>query len=83
MEVVDWGLEKRDDAEKRECGRRKRKNSPEASDVGEGGPVDPLSDIHAVLEGSALVPFLETKLQVKAQMNTVMLGMSQNLGDGN
>jgi len=38
--------------------RRKRKHSPEAA-----GPVDPLSDLYAVLEGSALVPFLESKLQ--------------------
>ena len=40
--------------------RRKRKHSPEAA-----GPVDPLSDLYAVLEGSALVPFLESKLQAR------------------
>jgi len=43
-------------------GRRKRKHSP---DVG-SGPVDPLSDLYAVLEGSALVPFLESKLQANS-----------------
>jgi len=30
------------------------------------GPVDPLSDLYAVLEGSALVPFLESKLQANS-----------------
>ena len=66
VEVVDRDLEnmERDDLERRGGGRRKRKHSPEAADGGEGGPVDPLSDLYAVLEGSALVPFLETKLQV-------------------
>ena len=63
-EVVE-NLERDDlDLERRGLGRRKRKHSPEAADGGEGGPVDPLSDLYAVLEGSALVPFLETKLQV-------------------
>merc|ERR1719336_2022045 len=38
-------------------GNRKRKHSPEAI------PVDPISDLYAVLEGSALVPFLESRLQ--------------------
>jgi len=42
--------------------RRKRKHSPE----GGIGPVDPLSDLYAVLEGSALVPFLESKLQANS-----------------
>ena len=28
--------------------------------------VDPLSDLYAVLEGSALVPFLESKLQANS-----------------
>jgi len=42
--------------------RRKRKHSPE----GGSGPVDPLSDLYAVLEGSALVPFLESKLQANS-----------------
>jgi len=53
--------------------RRKRKHSPD--DVAQAdpsgsssnvGPVDPLSDLYAVLEGSALVPFLETKLQANS-----------------
>jgi baculoviral IAP repeat-containing protein 6 len=43
-------------------GRRKRKHSPEIVN----GPVDPLSDLYAVLEGSALVPFLESKLQANS-----------------
>lgn len=38
---------------------RKRKHSPDPAN----GPIDPLSDLYAVLEGSALVPFLESKLQ--------------------
>jgi len=42
--------------------RRKRKHSPEV----QGGPVDPMSDMYAVLEGSALVPFLESKLQANS-----------------
>jgi len=42
--------------------RRKRKHSPEAG----SGPVDPMSDLYAVLEGSALVPFLESKLQANS-----------------
>jgi len=42
--------------------RRKRKHSPE----GGSGPVDPLSDLYAVLEGSALIPFLESKLQANS-----------------
>lgn len=47
--------------------RRKRKHSPEAIEAGvDAGPVDPLSDLYAVLEGSALVPFLETKLQANS-----------------
>ena len=81
VEVVERDLVEnleRDDLERRGGGRRKRKHSPEAADGGEGGPVDPLSDLYAVLEGSALVPFLETKLQVKAQMNTVCWGMEMN-----
>jgi len=49
-------VEDRDEEEVRGC-KRKRKHSPEAS------PVDPISDLYAVLEGSALVPFLESRLQ--------------------
>jgi hypothetical protein len=30
------------------------------------GPVNPLSDLYAVLEGSALIPFLESKLQANS-----------------
>ena len=67
VEVVDREDLERDDLERRGGGRRKRKHSPEAADGGEGGPVDPLSDLYAVLEGSALVPFLETKLQVETE----------------
>jgi len=48
--------EERDLEDIRGC-KRKRKHSPEAS------PVDPISDLYAVLEGSALVPFLESRLQ--------------------
>merc|ERR1719370_2110663 len=69
VEVVERDLVEnldRDDLERRGGGRRKRKHSPEAADGGEGGPVDPLSDLYAVLEGSALVPFLETKLQASS-----------------
>ena len=43
--------------EERGC-KRKRKHSPGAET-----PVDTRSDLYAVLEGSALVPFLESKLQ--------------------
>lgn len=54
--------------------RRKRKHSPDdvAAQVdtpgssSTEGPVDPLSDLYAVLEGSALVPFLEIKLQANS-----------------
>eukprot|EP00090_Calanus_glacialis_P046596 TRINITY_DN9229_c0_g1_i1.p1 TRINITY_DN9229_c0_g1~~TRINITY_DN9229_c0_g1_i1.p1 ORF type:complete len:1000 (-),score=433.85 TRINITY_DN9229_c0_g1_i1:164-3163(-) len=56
VEVVD-----RDDGSRTGV-RRKRKHSPE----GGSGPVDPLSDLYAVLEGSALVPFLESKLQANS-----------------
>jgi len=50
--------------------RRKRKHSPDeiaAAAAGGGGagavpPIDPQSDLYAVLEGSALIPFLESKL---------------------
>ena len=56
VEVVE-----RDDASRTGV-RRKRKHSPE----GGSGPVDPLSDLYAVLEGSALVPFLESKLQANS-----------------
>ena len=42
----------------------------ESSDPNHGGPsmltVDPLSDLYAVLEGSALLPFLESKLQANS-----------------
>jgi hypothetical protein len=31
-----------------------------------GGPVNPLADLYAVLEGSALIPFLESKLQANS-----------------
>ena len=41
-------------------GKRKRKHSP---DTGAAAPIDPISDLYAVLEGSALVPFLESRLQ--------------------
>merc|ERR1719228_3251739 len=70
VEVVDRdNLDNLDnlELERRGGGRRKRKHSPEAAADGvEGGPVDPLSDLYAVLEGSALVPFLETKLQANS-----------------
>ena len=36
--------------------KRQRKSSPHST------PIDPISDLYAVLEGSALVPFLESKL---------------------
>ena len=32
-------------------------------DLAEDGPINPLSDLYAVLEGSALIPFIESKLQ--------------------
>ena len=51
VETVD---EERDLEDIRGC-KRKRKHSPESS------PVDPISDLYAVLEGSALVPFLESR----------------------
>ena len=38
-------------------GKRKRKHSPDSA------PHDPISDLYAVLESSALVPFLESRLQ--------------------
>ena len=38
---------------------RNRKHSP---DTGTAAPIDPISDL-AMLEGSALVPFLESRLQ--------------------
>ena len=41
-------------------GNRNRKHSP---DTGAAAPIDPISDLYAVLEGSALVPFLESRLQ--------------------
>ena len=41
-------------------GKRNRKHSP---DTGAAAPIDPISDLYAVLEGSALVPFLESRLQ--------------------
>ena len=60
--------------------RRKRKHSPD--EVAQAGgavamssptdestsssPIDPLSDLYAVLEGSALIPFLESKLQANS-----------------
>ena len=40
-------------------GKQKRKHSPDTRDA---APVDPILDL-AVLEGSALVPFLESRLQ--------------------
>ena len=46
-----------EEEEERGC-KRKRKHSPGAET-----PVDTRSDLYAVLEGSALVPFLESKLQ--------------------
>lgn len=57
--------------------RRKRKHSPdEAVPAGSNpassasddslAPIDPLSDLYAVLEGSALIPFLESKLQANS-----------------
>lgn len=53
--------------------RRKRKHSPDevvASTLNnvsdESSPIDPLSDLYAVLEGSALIPFLESKLQANS-----------------
>lgn len=68
-------------SEARKGSRRKRKHSPdevagaaaagnseeESSDANIGlSTVDPLSDLYAVLEGSALVPFLESKLQANS-----------------
>ena len=49
--------EDEDEEEERGC-KRKRKHSPGAET-----PVDTRSDLYAVLEGSCLVPFLESKLQ--------------------
>lgn len=53
--------------------RRKRKHSPDevnaaaANDENSASsPIDPLSDLYAVLEGSALIPFLESKLQANS-----------------
>ena len=57
--------------------RRKRKHSPDEAvgNVNNGTddnnttastPIDPLSDLFAVLEGSALIPFLESKLQANS-----------------
>ncbi len=53
--------------------RRKRKHSPDevfanSSDENTTAstPIDPLSDLYAVLEGSALIPFLESKLQANS-----------------
>ncbi|XP_023334729.1 uncharacterized protein LOC111706168 [Eurytemora carolleeae] len=47
--------------------RRKRKHSPDdvaaQDELAEDGPINPLSDLYAVLEGSALIPFIESKLQ--------------------
>ena len=53
VETVDTEEEE----EERGC-KRKRKHSPGAET-----PVDTRSDLYAVLEGSALVPFLESKLR--------------------
>ena len=36
--------------------------------------MDPLSDLYAVLEGSALVPFLESKLQVRGRSRKARKG---------
>ena len=55
--------------------RRKRKHSPDEvsgaaalspSEESCASPIDPLSDLYAVLEGSALIPFLESKLQANS-----------------
>ena len=58
--------------------RRKRKHSPDEAlganvnngtdggDTTASTPIDPLSDLFAVLEGSALIPFLESKLQANS-----------------
>ena len=55
--------------------RRKRKHSPDeiaagslnnVNDDSASSPIDPLSDLYAVLEGSALIPFLESKLQANS-----------------
>lgn len=59
--------------------RRKRKHSPDdigsnaeslngvADEFGNGAAVnDPVSDLYAVLEGSALLPFLASKLQANS-----------------
>ena len=56
VEVVD-----RDDGSRTGV-RRKRKHSPE----GGSSPVGSPSDLYAVLEGSALVPFLEFKQQANS-----------------
>ncbi len=37
-----------------------------AADPADPAPIDPLNDLYAVLEGSALVPFLESKLQANS-----------------
>jgi len=59
--------------------RRKRKHSPDeivggaasgnntsCSSDENSSPIDPVSDLYAVLEGSALIPFLESKLQANS-----------------
>ena len=58
--------------------RRKRKHSPDevaggavamsspTDESASSSPIDPLSDLYAVLEGSALIPFLESKLQANS-----------------
>ena len=59
--------------------RRKRKHSPDeivggaasgnntsSSSDENSSPIDPVSDLYAVLEGSALIPFLESKLQANS-----------------
>ena len=38
----------------------------DGSDTTASTPIDPLSDLFAVLEGSALIPFLESKLQANS-----------------
>eukprot|EP00094_Tigriopus_californicus_P005176 TCALIF_04990-PA protein Name:"Similar to ubc-17 Probable ubiquitin-conjugating enzyme protein 17 (Caenorhabditis elegans)" AED:0.09 eAED:0.08 QI:0/0.71/0.5/0.87/1/1/8/33/1115 len=49
-----------DEHEKDEEARSSRKSSSHET------PIDPLSDLYAVLEGSALIPFLEMKLQANS-----------------
>jgi baculoviral IAP repeat-containing protein 6 len=48
------------------CNLRGFVSQDENSGGGAVSPVNPLSDMYAVLEGSALIPFLESKLQANS-----------------